>query len=385
MTKIVSKFNLTNGFLPATDPLQQLSKYFIELELMCRELPKLLTGGQLRNAIAKMSEINIDRLSSELEYERAMLLLSFLGHAYVWGQLPVVDHIPKQLALSWVRVAKKLDRPPILSYASYALHNWRRLDPTRPIELGNIVLLQNFLGGIDEEWFVLVHVDIEAKAGPAVAAALVAQQAVIGQQPQAVAKALRDIGVALKKINATMERMPERCDPYIYYHRVRPYIHGWKNNPALPEGLLYEGVEDYQKKPVKFLGETGAQSSIIPSLDAALGVYHRDDPLRVYLQEMRIYMPAAHRAFIEKLEQGPKVREFIIKNYKQFPDLREQYNECIKLITRFRDTHLHYAAQYIQKQSQTSAANPTAVGTGGTPFMKYLSKHKEETDEGLIP
>ena len=54
----------------------------------------------------------------------------------------------------------------MLSYASYALHNWRRLDPQKPIELGNVVLLQNFLGGLDEEWFVLIHIDIEAKAGP---------------------------------------------------------------------------------------------------------------------------------------------------------------------------------------------------------------------------
>ena len=33
-------------------------------------------------------------------------------------------------------------------------------------------------------------------------------------------------------------RMPERCDPYIYFERVRPYIHGWKDNPALPEGSM---------------------------------------------------------------------------------------------------------------------------------------------------
>ena len=41
-----------------------------------------------------------------------------------------------------------------------------------PIELGNIALLQNFLGGMDEEWFILVHVDIEARAGSALAGML---------------------------------------------------------------------------------------------------------------------------------------------------------------------------------------------------------------------
>ena len=44
-----------------------------------------------------------------------------------------------------------------------------RLDKSRPVELGNIVCLTNFLGGVDEEWFRLVHVEIEARAAPALA------------------------------------------------------------------------------------------------------------------------------------------------------------------------------------------------------------------------
>ncbi len=40
----------------------------------------------------------------------------------------------------------------------------------------------------------------------------------------------------------TLRRMPEFCDPYVYFHRVRPYIHGWKDNPAVPDGVVHEGV-----------------------------------------------------------------------------------------------------------------------------------------------
>lgn len=40
------------------------------------------------------------------------------------------------------------------------------------VALGNICCLTNFLGGIDEEHFRLVHVVIEANAVPAVAAML---------------------------------------------------------------------------------------------------------------------------------------------------------------------------------------------------------------------
>ena len=47
--------------------------------------------------------------------------------------------------------------------------------------------------------------------------------------------------------------MPEKCDPYVYYHRVRPYIFGTKDNPDLKEGLIYEN--QYNNKPQFFRGK----------------------------------------------------------------------------------------------------------------------------------
>ena len=179
-------------------------------------------------------------------------------------------------------------------------------------------------------------------------------------------------------------RMQENCDPFIYYHRVRPYIHGWKDHPALPGGLIYEGVQAYSGKPQQFRGETGAQSSIIPSLDAALGILHADDPLRPYLMEMRNYMPPKQRAFIEAVENGPSIRQYVQKNLRHHPSLRESYNACIVLIERFRSKHLEYAALYVQKQSMRSPYNPTERGTGGTPFLPYLKKHRDETVRHML-
>ena len=153
-----------------------------------------------------------------------MRILSFAGHAYMW-EVPdqPVATLPPQLAKPWHEVAQRLGRPPVLSYASYALDNWRRLDRTKPIQLDNIVLLQNFLGGLDEEWFVVVHIQIETGSGiragwtPARDEWCGRGQGVtrscLGSNPWRLAQtAMRD----------TLLRMKERCDPYVYYNRVRP-------------------------------------------------------------------------------------------------------------------------------------------------------------------
>jgi len=371
------------GFLPSGEPLTKLNKYFGLWEGMAKELPKLLISDRLRALLDQMPVLDVDRLDQD-ECERAMLLLSFLGHGYVWCDSPPADHLPAGIAVPWYHVAQRLGRPPVLSYASYALFNWKRIAQDEPVALGNIALLQNFLGGMDEEWFVLVHVDIEAKAGPALAASVDAQNSVRRQDLSALIRHLRVIAESLGNMSQTLSRMPEHCDPYIYYNRVRPFIHGWKDNPALPYGLVYQGVEELQGLPQVFRGETGAQSSIIPSMDAALGVPHEEDPMRPYLLEMRQYMPPEHSAFIETLERGPSVREFVVQEQRDFPELGDAYNACLKELGAFRSKHLEYAAAYIRKQSQLDTSNPTEVGTGGTPFMPYLKKHLEETLAGQI-
>ena len=54
-------------------------------------------------------------------------------------------------------------------YSSYVLDNWGRFDTNKGVTLDNIYMLQHFLGGQDEAWFVLIHVAIEAQAGSALA------------------------------------------------------------------------------------------------------------------------------------------------------------------------------------------------------------------------
>jgi indoleamine 2,3-dioxygenase len=381
----IADFGITEEFgsLPAHAPALTLSAGNEEWDQFGRDIPKLLMGSNFRSRVKALPDFNISKLNGEAEVQRAMLILSYIGQSYQWSENNPATVMPANLAIPWHQVGKLVGRPPILSYQSYASDNWRRFDASGPIECGNIGLLQCFLGGQDEEWFILIHIEIEKKAGKALKAIEDAQNAVSENDADQLEVALTNLRRALAAMYEVLGRMPERCDPYIYFHRVRPYIFGWRNNPSLPDGVIYEGVDEYQGVGQKFRGETGAQSAIIPAMDAVLGIEHERDELREYLMEMRMYMPPRHVAFIEAVEAGPSVRNFVATAKRA--SLTTVFNDCVELVANFRAMHLEYAGTYIHAQAQATPGNPSAVGTGGTPFMTYLRKHRDETKTQTLP
>ena len=348
-------------------------------------LSGLLTTGRVRNWLDALPDPQIGdwaREAPEEEVRTAMVHYSFLVQAYVWGEDDPPAYLPANLARPMVAIADRLGQAPLLPYSSYVLDNWYRLDKSGPIDLDNIVMHQNFLGGMDENWFVLVHVAIEAEAGVLLDnAAKLVTVCRDGDEGTAL-RLLTEMDAAWERIYGHFARMPERCDPYVYFHRVRPYIHGWANNPALGGGLVYEGIEKFGDKPQAFRGQTGSQSSIVPAMDALFQVSHSDDPLKSFLDELHAYRPVPHRRFIEDLAEQSTLRTFVSGTGNAA--LKEAFNACLEQAARFRTRHLEYAASYINKQAGSIAGNDPDVGTGGTPFMKYLKKHRDENRAQLV-
>jgi indoleamine 2,3-dioxygenase len=362
------------GFLPHR-PLAGLAPNNLAWQQVLRQTPKLLLTGRYADFLAQLPPFQTD-LASTPALERDLCALSYLTHAYLWGQPQPSTLLPAYLAEPLVAVAGALGRPPILSYPSYCLFNWQRIDEDQPPHIGNLLMLENFLGGADEDWFILIHVEIEAKAARALRVIPQVLAAARARDCATAASGLGEVEASLRDINATMERMPEHCDPYIYYTRVRPYIFGTKNNPALPNGLQYENC--FGGQPQFFRGETGAQSAIVPTLDALLGIQHQADPLRDYLMEMRDYLVLDHRRFVERVEAESEVRA-LVREHPHEAALQSVYGRCFAELHRFRAKHLEYAATYIARQ-HAQHNNSTEVGTGGTPFMRYLAKHRDETN-----
>lgn len=351
---------------------------FAEVEAAAAKLSGLVTTGRVRHWLDRLPVPDMKAFlasASAAEIGLAMVRYSFLVQAYVWGEPVPPAKLPANLAMPFVALADRIGFPPVMNYAGYVLDNWYRLDKDGPIALENLVMDQHFAGGQDENWFVLVHVAIEAKAGRALELAVELVRASDARNVDAVEAMLVDMNGVWDAINAIFDRMTEKCDPYIYFNRVRPYIHGWKNNPAMPEGLIYEGVERFGGRPQALRGQTGSQSSIVPTMDALYQVEHTSDALREFLLELHQYRPATHRAFIEDMQTASHLRDFA---RIQRQSLKDAFNACVEQVARFRSRHLEYAAAYINKQASDAAGNDPDVGTGGTPFMKYLKKHRDE-------
>ena len=377
-------------FLTKTPPLRSYilkKKSLLNITEIANELPKLILTNNVQNKINKLkvNDLSVDILlknKSDKEINLAMSHLSFIAHAFMWGGNKPKKILPEVISKPWVKLSKYLGRPPILSYASYCLDNWYKVNHKESISLNNVALINNFLGGVDEDWFVTIHVCIEDAAGDAINAAYKLSRLNENNNVNDFDTNLKTILTSLKNVNNIFSRMPEKCDPYIYYHRVRPYIFGTKDNPDLKQGLIYEN--QFNNKPQFYRGETGAQSSIIPFLDGALGIYHSNDNLRLYLNEMRDYMPPKHRKMIEDVEKSSKAKDLISQSKK----LMNVYNKCLEEIRKFRAMHLEYAATYIHKQAQVhntfGTGGSTIRGTGGTPFMKYLKKHRDETQKQKV-
>jgi indoleamine 2,3-dioxygenase len=363
---VISATSRSRGFLPPSDPPFAFPDHseLAKLDSIGRELPSLLEDPNFRTYAREQSipPWPTEQLTNEslpllrLYYVR----LGFLASAYVnqVGQPPATV-LPQNIAVPLVQACRLLRRPPILSYDGYALYNWRRLDSAGPIALGNIDTFQNFVHLYDEHWFILVHVEIEALAA-SILSALGQIKTALGQQDEArLNSALAIVAATVWQQVQVLRRIPERMDPSLYYTTFRPYIRFFEN-------VVYEGVD---QRPLNFRGETGAQSSIIPTLVALMKIDHKPSLLTDHLADMRRFMPAEHRAVIEDVQAMPPVKPLADKAI---------FNDVLEAMATFREVHYGWAQQYIERH----VADPR--GTGGTPYAQWLKQLIDETRAAKI-
>jgi indoleamine 2,3-dioxygenase len=358
------------GFLPQSDPLAAFptGSKFAVLDEIGRDLPSLLHDRGFRQ-YARGLKIPLWPEKGTPSNDLAQLRLyyvrvGFLASAYVnqVDEEPATV-LPANLAGPLCRACQLLGRPPILSYDGYALYNWKRFRKDGPIALGNIDTVQNFVHLYDEHWFILVHVEIEAIAARIFDAIARVQAAMDKSEGTSVNDALWAIAAAVNDEIRVLRRIPEKMDPKLYFRTFRPYIRFFEN-------VSYEGMEAggeaARSAPVQmnFRGETGAQSSIMPTLVAFMKIPHKPSMLTNHLADMRNYMPAEHRRVIEAVQAMASIRDVADKH---------AFNAILDEMAEFRSIHYGWAQEYINRRTEDPR------GTGGTPYMQWLQQLIDET------
>lgn len=209
---------------------------------------------------------------------------------------------------------------------------------------------------------------------------------------------LHRVATAIKGMTESILNMREGCHPFIFYHRVRPFLSGWKHNPTMPRGVIYEGVST---EPFQFYGGSAAQSALLPFLDITLGVTHDSNKSRDFLLAMRDYMYKQHREFLEFLTQTACLRPFITQQLELLNAtntseplsssqrdillaLRDAYDDAMKALQGFRSGHINIVAEYIVAQQRHSVHKGTLEGsaggrgTGGTELMSFLKPIRDD-------
>ena len=334
--------------------------------------------------------------------------------------------MPPAISVPFLAVAEHLEIPPVATYASVCLWNFKpNYVHANLNSIDDLSTFATFTGTLDESWFYLVSITIESHAAPTIQMLLDAVAAVRTQDVLTVTLCLQAFAETLEDLGELLERMHEKCDPHVFYNKIRPYLAGSKNmaEAGLPRGVIYDdgtGNEEYRQ----YSGGSNAQSSLIQFFDIMLGVVHRptghgareisavsavsatarslDHNARLdFLKEMRFYMPGPHRRFLEDVSKIANIRQFVEGRSSDIY-LRAAFNDCLAMLRSLRDRHMRIVSRYIVKKSKDTrphiqgngAVNlaslatakggkkPKSVdlkGTGGTGLIPFLLQVRNET------
>ncbi|NWU63118.1 I23O2 dioxygenase, partial [Pterocles burchelli] len=391
----LSRFQVSEeyGFL-LPDPLTELPAPYGPWMEIAHNLPQLITSRRLRSRVhQQMPQLSARHLRGREELHFAHLVLSFITMGYVWqeGEEGAAKVLPRNLAIPFWEVSQALGLPPILSHADFVLANWRRKNPN-----GNLDTIISLPGGESLRGFILVTLLVEKAAVPGIKAITRAIGAIPQLNAGTLHRALQELADAIGDMSQALRRMHDHVDPAVFYTVIRIFLSGWRDNPAMPEGLIYEGVSE---EPMALSGGSAAQSTILHAFDELLGIRHSPESA-AFLHRMRDYMPPPHRAFVEAIRCAPSLRQHILSSGD--PQLREAFNQCVSALADFRSSHITIVTKYIATAAAKAKAGRTepgdragppvgkppsaleAKGTGGSHIFSFLKSVRDTTREGML-
>ncbi|KAM9475492.1 indoleamine 2,3-dioxygenase 1 [Clarias gariepinus] len=382
------------------DPLVELPVYYQPWLEIAGRVSELVSSHSLRSSVHEMPVLDTHLLHSHRELRLAHLALGVITMSYVWqeGEQDKVKVLPRNLAVPFWEVSQRLGLPPIFTHADGVLANWRRRNPDGPLDMENLELLYSIPGGESARGFFLVTLLVELAAVPALKAIPEVIGGVCDGDVSAVTRGLDVVSRSIGDIKEALKLMHVYVDPSVFYSIMRIFLSGWKDNPSMTGGLVYEGV---QTEPMEFSGGSAAQSSLLHCFDELLGVKHEEHSAN-FLTRMRSYMPPSHRCFIEEISRAPSLRAFVLNQADE--RLTEAFDHCVAQLVLLRSYHISVVSRFItvpaSRAKQLRSAGPASSedpdpvqkaplaleekGTGGTGIMSFLKSVRDRTKEVWI-
>ena len=368
-------FNLSNktGFLPEHVSVELQGDYFKNWEQAAKTLPHLIQAKRVKATVDVLPERNFTMatLATEAEWQRAYVMVSFLAQAYMSevAEAGSVLDLPPKLSLPWYATSKHIGVLPAATYAAIAMYNYTLKDPKKTLEAENLQASLTFTGTSAESWFYMVHILEELAAAPGLEAIMTAYKAMASNDNEMLAQSLKTIAGTVHCMKDTLKRMYEHCNPSFFYNTLRPFL----TFPS--DGVVYREVSSDVKK---YCSVSGAQDSAIPAFSIFLGAKHEAQE-QEFVDKFKLYMPAKHREFLEFLEKQPSVNRYVQELGDD--EVKKHYDAAVNSLTSFRSSHISLVTSYIinVKQRQGERTSDEDVGTGGTQFIRFLKKVRDNT------
>ena len=380
-----------NGFLPVGDPLDVLPDEY-------NKLTDILNNMKIYQKEEKKGYLEIGNLQSKVMEELPLYDVSkiedkqllaalhrdfcFLASAYSlepchislmnsenndYGEARSI--LPPKISIPLLELAKKNNTFPWLDYAyGYGLNNAVLTNKENYKDFKCYKTIRTFNGHDSEEGFINVHVAMVAQSGELLQSQQNCLQNIYQNNRTEFNNNLQKHFSTFYNIVDTLQTM-WRASNFKDYLSFRTFIMGQiGNDKCYPkeEIIFNKGQGDnYEYETHAYRGETGAQDSIVPSVDSFLQLSYPKNKLTEYLFDLRKYRPKDHQAYIDYMKQNSEklqFKEYCLQDARSCILLLKNLN-CLRM---FRKKHWNLTKKYIIDNTK----HP--VATGGTPITTWL-------------
>ena len=371
-----------NGFLPVDNPLKKLPEKYDSINKILDEM-QISKNGYLCKAglnekiedleILDFSQIEDMKLLAALHRDYCFLASAYsleTSHLFltesennIYGEAR--KSLPPQLAIPLLVLAQKNETFPWLDYAyGYGLNNASLRKDLDPKDHTSYDTIRTFNGNESEKGFINVHVAMVSQSGKLLEYQQRCLECLSKKNRLNFNKNLEKHSKILKSIIQTLQTMWKASD-FKDYLSFRTFIMGQIGNKKCypDENIIFD--LDGKTEVHAYRGETGAQDSIIPSVDSFVCLEYPQNKLTEYLQELRKYRPIDHQEYINFMKKSSESLN-LIGYCKKDSNTSVILLKNLNLLRLFRKKHWNLTKKYIIQRTK----HP--VATGGTPITTWL-------------